>query len=87
LYFRTEFLNLNEMVKGKSLKGRTSKSKKRSGFWWGLLLGLIIAAGAVYFYQNHYRKSELETKARKLENSTKEEVEKAEKGLKKFFEK
>lgn len=74
------------MAKGKSFKGRTTKSKKKSGFWWGLVLGLILAAGAVYFYQNHYQKSELETKARKLEKSTKKEVEKAEKGVKKFFE-
>jgi uncharacterized protein HemX len=75
------------MVKGNSFKSKSSKSKKKSGFWWGLVLGLILAAGAVYFYQNHYQKSELESKARKLEKSTKKEVEKAEKGLKKFFEK
>jgi hypothetical protein len=58
------------------------KSKKGSGFIWGLLLGAIITAGAIYYYQNHYRKTEIE----KLEERAQKEIDKAQKGVKKLFD-
>lgn len=64
-----------------------AKNKKSSGFWWGLFLGLIIAAGAVYYYQNHYSKSDIKRTSRKLEKKAEEGIEKTRDGVKKLFEK
>jgi hypothetical protein len=58
------------------------KNKKVSGFLWGLILGGLIAAGAIYYYQNHYRKTEIE----KLEDKAQKEIEKAQKNVKKLLE-
>ncbi|MBN1927141.1 MAG: hypothetical protein JW798_15015 [Prolixibacteraceae bacterium] len=63
------------------------KSKKRNrGFLWGLILGIIIAAGAIWYYNNHYKKSDLEKEAKKIEKKAKKEIEKAEDKAKKIFE-
>jgi len=52
-----------------------------------LIFGIIIAAGAIYYYNNYYRKSDLERKTEKLEKQAKKELEKAEEGVKKLFNK
>ncbi|MBN2805911.1 MAG: hypothetical protein JXR22_04575 [Prolixibacteraceae bacterium] len=63
------------------------KQTRNRGFLYGLILGILIAAGAVYYYNNHYKKSELERKTEKLEKQAKKELEKAEDGVKKLFDK
>lgn len=71
-----------------------AKNKKRSGFGWGLILGILIAAGAVYYYTNYVNEKDvkketrkLEKEGRKLEKKAKEEIENAEQEVKKLFDK
>ena len=64
-----------------------SKKTKSRGFIYGLIFGIIIAAGAIYYYNNYYRKSDMERKTEKLEKQAKKELEKAEEGVKKLFNK
>ena len=73
-------------VKKKPVAKKSVKKKSR-GFLWGLILGIVIAAGAVYYYQNYYNKTDLERKAQRLEKKAKKELEKAEDGVKKLFDK
>lgn len=63
-----------------------AKNKKSKGFLWGLIIGILIAAGAVYYYQNYYNKTKLEREADKIEKKAKKELEKAEEGVKKLFD-
>ncbi len=63
------------------------KSKKKSnGFWWGLVLGLLIGGVGSYLYWQEYGKSELEREANKIERKAIKEFDKAEKEIKKLFE-
>lgn len=62
-----------------------TKNKSRR-FLWGLVIGILITASAVYYYQNYYNKTELERNAHKLEKKAKKEIEKAEDGVKKLFD-
>jgi hypothetical protein len=64
-----------------------AKGNKRNSFGWGLLIGIIIAAGAVYYYQNYYKKSDIEKNTQRLENKAKKGINKAEKEVKKIFDK
>jgi uncharacterized protein HemX len=69
---------------------KTTKSpakKGKSGLWWGLIIGLVLGAGAVYYYQEHFNKSEFEKKAEKIEKEARKEAKKAEKGIKDLFDK
>jgi len=64
-----------------------SKKNKSNGFIWGLLIGGLLTAGAIYYYNNTYKKSDFEKETRKLEKKAKKEIEKAEDGIKKLFDK
>lgn len=64
-----------------------AKKNKFKGFLWGLIIGILIAAGAVYYYKNYKHKTEIELKAQKLEKKAKKELKKAEEGVKKLFDK
>jgi hypothetical protein len=74
------------MATKKPTSGKRKQTRNR-GFLYGLILGILIAAGAVYYYNNYYKKSELERKTEKLERQAKKELEKAEEGVKKLFDK
>jgi len=64
-----------------------SKKKKSRGFLWGLIFGIIVTVGAIYYYNNYYKKTELQKKTEKLEKNAKKQLDKAEDGVKKLFEK
>lgn len=63
-----------------------AKKSKSKGFWWGLLLGLIIAAGAVYYYQNYYNERKMKRNAHQIEKDVKKKVEDTTDKAKKLFE-
>ena len=64
-----------------------AKKKRSNGFIWGLVLGIAVTVGAIYYYNNHYKKSDLQKEARKIEKKAKKEINKAEDEVKKFFDK
>lgn len=64
-----------------------AKTKKSKSFLWGLIFGILLTAGAIYYYQNYYNKTELEREAQKLENKAKKGIDKAENEVKKLFDK
>lgn len=74
-------------AKNKKIDLIMAKKKKSNGFLWGLIIGVILTAGAVYYYQNYYNKTDLEKKTQKLEKKAKKEIDKAEEGVKKLFDK
>jgi len=63
-----------------------AKKSKGRGFMWGLILGVILAIGAIYYYQNYYRKSDLEKSTKQIEKKAKKEIDKAKDGAKKLFD-
>lgn len=63
------------------------KKSKNNGFIWGLIFGIVIAIGAIYYYNNYMKKTDLEKKTEKLEKKTKKEIYKAKEGAKKLFDK
>ena len=63
------------------------KQTKKNGFLWGLIIGAVISAGAIYYYNNYMKKSDFEKKTEKLEKKAKKEIDKAKDGAKKLFDK
>ena len=63
-----------------------AKKSKSKGFLWGFIIGAIIAVGAFYYYENYYKKTELERKAEKFEKKAQKQIEKAGDKAKKIFE-
>ena len=73
------------MAKKKS--GSKGKKSKNNGFIWGLIFGAIIAAGAIYYYNNYMKKSDFEKKTEKLEKKAKKGIDEAKENAKKLFDK
>jgi hypothetical protein len=63
-----------------------AKKKKFNGFLWGFIIGAIIAVGAFYYYENYYKKTDLQRKAEKVEKKAQKQIEKASDKAKKLFE-
>lgn len=74
------------MASKKKSKAKAKKTKN-NGFLWGLIIGALIAAGAIYYYNNYMKKSDFEKKTEKLEKKAKKEIDKAKEDAKKLFDK
>lgn len=66
-------------------KKSQQKTKKSRALLIGIIIGIVLSIGAVYYYQNYYKNSDLERKANKIERQTKKEINNAEKKAKKLF--
>ena len=58
------------------------KKKFNKGLIIGIIIGVIVASGSLYYWDQYHRKSKFERNVEKLQKDTKKEIEKA----KKLFE-
>jgi hypothetical protein len=52
------------------------KKKFNKGLIIGVLIGIVVAAGALYYWDQYQRKSKFERNVEKLEKNTKKELNK-----------
>jgi hypothetical protein len=52
-----------------------AKKNRSKGFIVGLIIGIIVAAGALYYWDQYHRKSKFERDTEKIENKVKKLLE------------
>ena len=62
------------------------KKKFKTGFVVGIILGALVAAAALYYYDQQYRKSDLEKAMDNIEKKATKDFDKAAKEVDKLFE-
>lgn len=63
-----------------------NKKKFKTGLIVGVILGAVVAAVALYFYDQQYRKSDFEKAMDKIEKKATKDFDKAAKEVDKLFE-
>ena len=61
-------------------------SKGRNRFLWGVVFGVLLAAGVFYLYNKHFSKSEIEKKAEQIQKQARKTTKTAEDKVKKLFD-